>query len=615
MITRDNALKIFKKYGYNSKSVHPYLYINDKVFGVNYSYIDDVYGIVERVATFKDESEMDLFLKRYQWYKLNGRTNNVHIELSNYEISNPHVMYIRNNHVMNDAEMFNIENYDKREEKSKKLSRTKRLIEESQDLMDYYYLKKDELTKFINNYLRKQSELKRYYADLQKLVNQYNNKRFDIDYKASIDEFNFNEDLEEKTNVLLAKGRSTKVKDDDAYKVLDNVWLLNKSLELNEQYLDALQHDDDIDEEMRLVNTKIDFMKEVLNKKKKWQFKKINLVKSFSNIDSTSTYQSIYDDDFVDKFTRFINNKYEAINKINEFKLCEYLNDFVGNNEFDVENNIKKCSEDENGNDQSNNITLDEINNDLIKQFNENLSEEEQNALILYTSIYRELFDAIMQIQGYKNNSINHLINLLNITDGFVEIFDNNYNRIKELLELDVNKNIRNTVFKSIDFKNKNKFIESIRNNINLISNINEKIKLKYNLKLYFDTNNFDELGKDQFIFTASNMSNFMNYSGNNRIIIANVMKGINVLFAPKYLKLPVANAFNQGIELIDEVNPQIILDCKDLIINKENGIIVLSKFKNNIIQREDYSYVNAFNVSYKLNINKVSIEKRINNG
>ena len=615
MITRDNALKIFKKYGYNSKSVHPYLYINDKVFGVNYSYIDDVYGIVERVATFKDESEMDLFLKRYQWYKLNGRTNNVHIELSNYEISNPHVMYIRNNHVMNDAEMFNIENYDKREEKSKKLSRTKRLIEESQDLMDYYYLKKDELTKFINNYLRKQSELKRYYADLQKLVNQYNNKRFDIDYKASIEEFNFNEDLEEKTNVLLAKGRSTKVKDDDAYKVLDNVWLLNKSLELNEQYLDALQHDDDIDEEMRLVNTKIDFMKEVLNKKKKWQFKKINLVKSFSNIDSTSTYQSIYDDDFVDKFTRFINNKYEAINKINEFKLCEYLNDFVGNNEFDVENNIKKCSEDENGHGQSNNITLDEINNDLIKQFNENLSEEEQNALILYTSIYRELFDAIMQIQGYKNNSINHLINLLNITDGFVEIFDNNYNRIKELLELDVNKNIRNTVFKSIDFKNKNKFIESIRNNINLISNINEKIKLKYNLKLYFDTNNFDELGKDQFIFTASNMSNFMNYSGNNRIIIANVMKGINVLFAPKYLKLPVANAFNQGIELIDEVNPQIILDCKDLIINKENGIIVLSKFKNNIIQREDYSYVNAFNVSYKLNINKVSIEKRINNG
>ena len=614
MITRDNALKIFKKYGYNSKSVHPYLYINDKVFGVNYSYIDDIFGIVERVATFKDENDMDLFLKRYQWYKLNGRANNVHIELSNYEISNPHVMYIRNNHVMNDAEMFNIENYDKREERSKKLSRTKRLIEESQELMDYYYLKKEEFTKFINNYLHKKNELQRYYADLQKLVNQYNNKNFDIDYKVSIEEFDFNEELEEKTNVLLAKGRSTRVKDDDAYKVLDNVWLLNKSLELNQEYLDALQHDDDIEEEMRLVNTKIDFMKEVLNKKKNWQFRKIDIVKAFNNIDSTSTYQSIYDEDFIDKFTRFVNNKYEAINKISEFKLYEYLNDFIGNNEFDVDNNIKKCSEDENNHDQSNNISLEEINDNLIKQFNENLSDDEQNALILYTSIYRELFDAIMQIQGYKDNSINHLINLLNITDGFVEIYDNSYNRIKELLELDVNKNIRNTVFKSIDFKSKNKFIESIRNNIYLISNINDKIRLKYNFKLYFDTNNFDELGKDQFIFTASNMSNFMNYSGKNRIIIANVMKDINVLFAPKYLKLPVANAFNQGIELIDEVNPQIILDCKDLNINKENGIIVLSKFKNNIIQREDYSYVNAFNVSYKLNINKVTIEKRINN-
>ena len=89
----------------------------------------------------------------------------------------------------------------------------------------------------------------------------------------------------------------------------------------------------------------------------------------------------------------------------------------------------------------------------------------------------------IMQIQDYQSASISHIISLLNITDGFVELYDRNYNLIRELLELDANKKIKNTVFKTIDFSNKNKFIESIRNNINLISNINDKIKFKYNFK------------------------------------------------------------------------------------------------------------------------------------
>ena len=613
MITRDNALKIFKKYGYNSKSVHPYLYVCDKVIGINYSYIDDVFGIVERIATFKEENEMDLFLKKFQWYKLNGRVNNVHIELSNYEISNPHVMYIRNNHVMTDAEMFDIESFDKREAKNKKLSHTKRVIEEVQELMDYYYLKKEEFTKFINNHLNKKNELGRYYSELQLLINDYNGKKFDVEYKNKNITYEIKSDMEDKVNINLAKARSSKIKEEDAYKLLNDVWLLNKSLELNNNYLDALQHDDDLDEEMRLVITKIDYMKELL-KKKCCFFKKVNLIKALNNIDSTSTYKSIYDTNFIDKFTLFVNDKYEAINKVNEFKLCEYLNDFVGNNEFDIARNIKKCSDELNDLSKENNMNFESIKEDLTKQFNNNLNEDEKNALILFTSIYHDLFEMIMQIQDYQSASISHIISLLNITDGFVEVYDRNYNLIRELLELDANKKIKNTVFKTIDFSNKNKFIESIRNNINLISNINDKIKFKYNFKLYFDTNNFNNLNNDKFIFTSNNINNFMNYKTNNRIIIANIKSEINVLFAPLYLKLPITNAYNQEIELIDEVNPQVILDCKDIIINEDNGVIILSKFKGNIINREDYSYVNNFTINYKFNINKVMIEKRNNN-
>ena len=69
MLTKTSALKILKKYGYNSKSVHPYLYIKNKDIGINYSYIDNKYGIIERIKTFKNEGDLDFFLKKYHWFK------------------------------------------------------------------------------------------------------------------------------------------------------------------------------------------------------------------------------------------------------------------------------------------------------------------------------------------------------------------------------------------------------------------------------------------------------------------------------------------------------------------------------------------------------------------
>ena len=41
MITIESALKILKKYGYKSIDSQPYIYINNKEIGINYSYIDN----------------------------------------------------------------------------------------------------------------------------------------------------------------------------------------------------------------------------------------------------------------------------------------------------------------------------------------------------------------------------------------------------------------------------------------------------------------------------------------------------------------------------------------------------------------------------------------------
>ena len=73
MITFESALKVLKKYGYKSKDSQPYLYKNNKEIGINYSYIDDKYGITDRVISFRNDIDLDMFLKKYQWYKLNNK--------------------------------------------------------------------------------------------------------------------------------------------------------------------------------------------------------------------------------------------------------------------------------------------------------------------------------------------------------------------------------------------------------------------------------------------------------------------------------------------------------------------------------------------------------------
>ena len=342
MITIDDALKVLNKYGYSSKTVHPFLYINNKDIGINYSYIDDKYGITERIAIFHNIQEMDNFLKKLQWFKLNGKQKDVKLKLNNYEISNPEILLIRNNHAMSDDEIFNIDAYDRREEKSRQLSHTKRLLFEIESLMNRYYLEKNKQFIFINNFNRKQEELRRYNIELNNLIKRYNRKGTLEIYTEK--EYKIKQDLTSESiiNEKIARYNNKLESENEIYTLLDEVWNLNKQLEINKDYMTSLRYSDDIDEEMRLTITKIDYVKELLTKKRTI-FNKVNIEKQLKSIDSQSTYVSIYDDNFESKYKDFINKKYDGIKEINEFRLCEYLNDFKSNKEYDIKRNIMRC--------------------------------------------------------------------------------------------------------------------------------------------------------------------------------------------------------------------------------------------------------------------------------
>ena len=600
MLTIESALSVLKKFGYESKDSFPYIYKNNNDIGINYSYSDSKYGITDRIITFNNIYEMELFLKKYQWYKLNGKKYDVKLKLNNYEISTPEVLYIRDNHVMSNDEILNIEGYEKNKRRNEKLNHTNKLLLEAEKLMNYYYLEKSNKEKYTNNYFKKENELNKYLYELQLLINEYNKKKQSVELITNNKKFNSSLLMESQINELLAefKEKTDEVK---VYKLINSIWNLNKDLELNTNYMYALRHNDDIDEELRKTITKIDYMKELLSKKKSI-FKPINLKEVFNNIDNQSTYESMYDDNFTKKYESFINKKYNVLDQINEFKLYDYLNNFKRNKEYDIEKNINRCKKEDSN--KLEYVSIETANKELTKQYNNNLSLDEQNALILYVSIYRELFDMIQNINNFDKLSINELYNLLKITDNYTNLIDYCYKKVKEVLTIE----LKETIFNNIDFSSEKAFIESLLFILKIIFNINDKMILKHNIKLYFKVDNFDKIDENKIITTSSIIAPLMNYS-NNRVIYAKVLKGVNVLFSPKYLTINQNN-----IEIVENINSEILLDTKDIKINKDENMITYSRFKSHFVDSLDYKYIDKYEINYKININKVVIEKRINN-
>ena len=608
MLTVNGALNIIRKYGYNSKTSHPYLYLKGKDIGINYSYIDKKYGIIERIQLFKNEIDLENFLKKYQWYKLNSRNKNVVMELSDYESKNPKIIYSRNNHVMTDNEIFDLDNYDKKKESNKKLSRPKKILAEVENLIERYYIKKDEIERFVSNYQGKEEELKRYYADLQSLVNKYNNNEWDVDYISTINNYKIIDKEIDSINIKVSLYKNKAFKENDVLELRNRIWNLNKELEINSDFLKALQGNSDIDEELRLVNVKIESMKEKLNNKK---FFRINLRKFFDKIDKSSNYVNPYNEEALNNYIDFINKKYDVLDKINEFRLSEYLNDFITNSNYEIIKNIKRCENPISSKAIDYDTEVNKIIDSLTKQYNKSLNDKERASLILYTSIYRKLFDMIMSVDNYSKMDIKELVFNLSELDGFNRIYNDCYTEVSKIIDLDINKNIKNKVFKNIDFTSKETFIDSLRDCIKVISNINSKMTLKDNLHLFFATSIDYDINTDIFINTSLNIAPLLVNKDNYQVFACDVNKGINVLFCPSYLKLPSINAYNQSIEIVNEPNPAIVLDNKDINVIMDEDINYLSKFKGNLSTKLEYCYISDFKLDFKVLIKNGRIEKR----
>ena len=325
MVDKDTALALLKKYGYDSASLHPFLYHKDNTIGVCYSFVDDNFGILERVFFFNNVEEMDQFLKEFQWCKNNGKNNNVRMVLENYETVNPKVIYLRNEKVMVKGEMFDIERYDQMERDKKQMDKMSRILLEASNLVDYYDTNKNAQMDYFRNVLNLNNELRQKYFDLQKEVDVFN--KVDINRQLRLLPTNLGDcgisvPMEIATKDRLSQYKSVHPAEEEAIDFIHDVWELNMNLELNDYYFKSQKEENSILNETKVVNEKMTLIKDINSKRR--NFFGTNLIKKFRDINRKCKEESaVLSDEYIVNAVENIKKKYSMYNNIDYLSACD----------------------------------------------------------------------------------------------------------------------------------------------------------------------------------------------------------------------------------------------------------------------------------------------------
>ena len=265
MLDFDAVLELMKKYGYSSTSVHPYIYQNGDNLGICYTYNDDEYGLLERIKLCDSLEEVELFLKQLDFIKQHGKELNLRMVLDNYESINPKVVFLRNEKILLEGEMFDTTNRDLIEEQRKALDEVTQLVYKAGDLLLIYDEVKERQLQYLRSTVTLKNILRTKYFDLQKEIDIYNKFKMERELKLlpDVHDIGINNTMEiaikDRYNMYVAQSPTK----EEALDFLREVWDLNKNLELNSKYYEALREENNARNELKVVNIKLDLMKKL----------------------------------------------------------------------------------------------------------------------------------------------------------------------------------------------------------------------------------------------------------------------------------------------------------------------------------------------------------------
>ena len=580
MLDFDKALELMNKYGYTSISVHPFIYQNGDTIGICYTYVDEEFGLLERIKIFENEEEFEEFLKKLNWVQTNGKVHHVRMILDNYESINPKVMYLRNEKVMVEGEMFDIENYDAREAMRADMDDVSKIIFECGDLLLFYNENKSRQMQYLKNLVNLKNTLRNKYFELQKEVDIYNKVKVERVLKLvpEVTDIGINEAMEIATKDRYNLYVSQRPTYDEAVDFLKEVWELNLNLELNLKYYEAQKEENDIRNEIKVVDQKLVLMKS-LNEELKPLFG-VDLVSKFRKINKSckDVSSSISEQSILSKIDA-VHRKYSFFPELDFYYTSDYLREAVQNSNY--KDLAKKYAKGKSVGILSKYKTpLNEVAGSLSLQYRDNLSSDEQAILVLYNNKkVRALCDVILEIENFETVPIKQIVKKLNGIKGLSKIKSECYDSVKKRIDLPENGAIKATLFNNYNFSTFETFIDSLVRDLVKLKKLSGKLVLNGDINMYLCVDKVDELTKKKYVMVTNDLVRLQSLVQDSKSMIGITLlkKDIPVFYSPYYFDL--GNIYAKDVvapmEIKEMVNFEILINIEDLSVmvdpNKTN--------------------------------------------
>lgn len=618
MLDFDTALDLMNKYGYTSITVHPYIYQDGDTIGICYTYNDEEYGLLERIKIFNNAEEFEEFLKMFNWVQVNGKLNHVRMILDNYEAINPKIIFLRNEKIMVEGEMFDISSYDTREKMRVNMDPVSKVIYECGDLLLVYNEIKNRQLQYLKNINTLKNTLRKKYYDLQSEVDTYNKVKVERELRLipDVNDNGINENLESSLKDMYNIYVVQKPTYEEAIEFLKAVWELCLGLELNARYYEAQKEETDIRNEMKIVDQKLTLMR-TLNEDLKPLFG-TDLVGRFRKINrECKAKSSVISTEYINAQMDAVNRKYSYFDKIDVLFTSDYLREAIQNSNYS--DLAIKYAKGANYDVVSKYKTpINEVAANLSVQYRDKLSQIEQSILVLYNNEkYRKLCDAILNIPDFETQPIKKILKVLNTIKGFSKIKSECFDSVKRRIDDPVNQKVKASLFSNFDFTTFDSFVESLIKLLVTLKTVNEKMVLNGDINMYVNVRKVDELKDRLFVMTTNNLPALIEDARFNKskVCITLLKEGMPVLYSPYCFDLGDIYGKNASPEMYikEMINFELLIDVSDIEINIDPNEVNVAKYYSEPNIVENLYIVDDIKMSYKTSFCKCAFTSKLN--
>lgn len=507
MLDITSTLKILNSYNINSHKYGPTIYQNGSDYGLCLDIKDSTFGFLTRLFIFKEENNLEEFLKKITWYKKNNEKYNVKLQLDNYEVKNPQIKYIRNNEELSLESMLNIDQIinDKEEQiveydnKNSYLINIQKITEYLVELLKI----KDNTKNEKNNLKITENDLK--YQLLLDLTKYYGKNTIPEKKAVSLDNLIPNQ------NAILLQNNAKNIENKSLKEIenyLNTLITIAKNEELDEKHLVNVYSNTIYKYNINILNKQIEFVRNKIASEKNFSLKGSKLhnideeLKSFLKSDIAPVKVEVYLNENKNK----INAKYNSIKDINDaYKI-------ISGNNVDIPKTIIPQFTNKNN-----------IIENLTSNFNA-LSKETKSNLVLYNSLYKNICNYIIDNNYPEIEAIKAKFD-----------FEYYYKEIEEIVYHENNSHYLINYFNNINFKSLDTYIKSLIDICKTVEN--------YKFPIIGDLQAFHVNENNTYKCLSTNAIN------TNGAYLLNIPKNTNVLYIPQKLEIETDT---QSITIID---------------------------------------------------------------